>query len=115
MNLNRRNFFKVISVTGATLVIGKELRAEPGSENSIEFSGVLYDSTRCAGCQTCESSCAEANALPAPVDTIQTSVIRKTDESHRTVVNAYNSSRGEVYIKKQCMHCNGRSGNMERR
>jgi Fe-S-cluster-containing dehydrogenase component len=37
---------------------------------------------------------------------MQAGVVRKTDESHRTVVNAYNSSKGEVYIKKQCMHCN---------
>ena len=97
MTFNRRSFFKVLGVTGATLAIGKEMRAAPKSKSSVEFSGILYDSTRCAGCQTCESACAEANGLPAPVDTIEAGVIRKTDESHRTVVNAYNSSKGEVY------------------
>jgi Fe-S-cluster-containing dehydrogenase component len=106
MTFNRRNFFKVLGVTGATLVIGKELKAAPKAENNIEFSGVLYDSTRCGGCQGCEFSCAEANGLPDPVDTLQVGVLRKTDESHRTVINAYNSSKGEVYIKRQCMHCN---------
>ena len=44
--------------------------------------------------------------MPAPVCTLEAGVIRKTDESHRTVVNAFNSSKGEVYLKKQCMHCN---------
>jgi formate dehydrogenase iron-sulfur subunit len=106
MTVNRRSFFKVLSVTGVTLAFGKELLAVPKSENNIEFSGVLYDSTRCAGCQTCESSCAEANGMPAPTGTIQAGVVRKTDESHRTVVNAFNSSKGEAYLKKQCMHCN---------
>jgi formate dehydrogenase iron-sulfur subunit len=106
MTVNRRNFFKVLGVTGASLAIGRELAAAPKSTNSIEFSGILYDSTRCAGCQTCESACAEANGLPEPTGTIEAGVVRKTDESHRTVVNAFNSAKGEVYAKKQCMHCN---------
>lgn len=106
MAINRRSFFKVMGVTGAAIATGKNISAAPAPKNSIEFSGILYDSTRCAGCQTCEFSCAEANGLPAPVDTIQAGTIRKTDELHRTVVNAFNSSKGEVYLKKQCMHCN---------
>jgi formate dehydrogenase iron-sulfur subunit len=106
MSLNRKDFFKVLGVTGASLLVGRKAYSTPKSTGPVEFSGVLYDSTRCAGCQTCESSCAEANGLPLPVETIQAGVIRKTDESHRTVVNAFNSSKGEAYLKKQCMHCN---------
>ena len=106
MSLDRRKFFKVLGVTGVTLASSKRLRAAPSTENSIEFSAILYDSTRCAGCQGCEIACAEANGLPAPVDTLQAGVVRKTDELHRTVVNAFNTSKGEAYLKKQCMHCN---------
>jgi formate dehydrogenase iron-sulfur subunit len=107
MTFNRRSFFKFLGVTGASLAVGTELRASSKkTAGDIEFSGILYDSTRCAGCQTCESSCAEANGLPAPVGSIEAGVIRNTDESHRTVVNAFNSTKGEVYAKKQCMHCN---------
>jgi formate dehydrogenase iron-sulfur subunit len=106
MALNRKDFFKVLGVTGVALAFGKDGKAMPENDDSIEFSGILYDSTRCAGCQTCESACAEANGLPAPTATIEAGVIRKTDESHRTVVNAFNTSKGETYLKKQCMHCN---------
>jgi formate dehydrogenase iron-sulfur subunit len=106
MAVNRRNFFKVLGVTGVSLAIGKELGAAPENGNDVEFSGILYDSTRCAGCQTCESACAEANGLPEPAGTIEAGVIRNTDESHRTVVNAFNSTKGEAFAKKQCMHCN---------
>jgi formate dehydrogenase iron-sulfur subunit len=106
MGLGRRNFFKVVGVTGASLALGKRLNAAPKTSNTVEFSGVLYDSTKCVGCQTCESSCAEANGLPAPVGIPEAGITRKTDEKHRTVVNAFSSSKGEVYIKKQCMHCN---------
>jgi formate dehydrogenase iron-sulfur subunit len=106
MIINRKNFIKILGISGVSIALGEKLSGAQKKENSIEFSGVLYDSTRCAGCQACESSCAEANELPAPTETIQTGVIRKTDELHRTVVNAFNSSKGEAYLKKQCMHCN---------
>ena len=106
MNLDRRNFFRILGVTGASLALGNKLKAAPKSGSNIEFSGVLYDSTRCVGCQTCESSCSEANGLPAPVGSPEAGIIRKTDEKHRTVVNAFKTSKGEAFLKKQCMHCN---------
>jgi Fe-S-cluster-containing dehydrogenase component len=32
-------------------------------------------------------------------------VIRKTDEKRRTVVNLHKTSKGDVYVKTQCMQC----------
>lgn len=106
MSINRRNFFKVIGATGATFALGKDAKAKPASEEVTEFKAILYDSTRCVGCQSCEFSCAEANNLPEPTDYPEAGKIRKTDETRRTVVNAYETSKGEVYVKRQCMHCN---------
>lgn len=106
MSINRRNFFKVLGVTGATLAVGKDANANQKMGDEIEFKGILYDSTRCVGCQTCEFSCAEANDLPEPTDYPEVGVVRKTDETRRTVVNVYDTSKGEVYVKRQCMHCN---------
>ncbi len=106
MRIDRRNFFRVLGVTGATLAIGKDVKATQDSGDEIEFNAILYDSTRCVGCQTCEYSCSEANNLPEPVGSPEIGVIRKTDETRRTVVNVYDTSKGEVYVKRQCMHCN---------
>lgn len=106
MRIDRRNFFKVIGATGATLALGKDVIATPKDQNEIEFHGILYDSTRCVGCQSCEFACAEANNLPEPIGMPEIGIIRKTDETRRTVVNAYDTSKGEVYVKRQCMHCN---------
>lgn len=105
MSINRRNFFKVLGVTGATLAIGNAAMAKPIGEEITEFKAILFDATRCVGCQTCEFSCAEANNLPEPTDYPELGVVRKTDETRRTVVNAYETSQGEVYAKRQCMHC----------
>lgn len=108
MSINRRNFFKVLGVTGVTLVTGKKMAAASAVENKTEFFGMLYDSTRCAGCQGCEFACAEAHELAAPSldDTPVVGVERKADETRRTVINAYTTSRGDVFAKRQCMHCN---------
>jgi formate dehydrogenase iron-sulfur subunit len=106
MALNRRNFFRVLGVTGVAVAAGQRLSAAPPGNSNTEFSGVLYDSTLCAGCQTCEVSCSEANGLPAPTAVMEAGVIRNTDEAHRTVVNTFKTSKGEAFCKKQCMHCN---------
>ena len=106
MSINRRNFFKVLGVTGAALATGTELNAAPKAAGDVEFYGVLYDSTRCIGCLSCEYACAEANNLPEPQPPENLREHRKPDEAHRTVVNEFETSKGTFYLKTQCMHCN---------
>ena len=104
MSINRRGFFGLLGATGITLAIGKNTFASPKDKSNVEFFGVLYDSTRCVGCRTCEYECAAAHALPEPLSEVEP--IRKTNETCNTVVNTFQTTKGEVYIKRQCMHCN---------
>lgn len=106
MDLHRRDFFRIIGATGLTLAVGKELNAAPNAKTDTEFHGVLYDAARCKGCRGCEYDCAEANGLPDPPPNKDIKGLRKTDDKHRTVVNEYKTSKGIVYAKTQCMHCN---------
>jgi len=106
MEIDRRSFFKVLGLTGVSLAVGKQLNATPKIESDIEFHGILYDVSRCEGCQSCEYACAEANGLPEPKDSPEPGVVRETNETSRTVINCYNTSKGPLYVKRQCMHCN---------
>lgn len=106
MGLDRRDFLKTLGVVGTTLVVGKGLAATAGTKNNIEFRGILYDSTRCLGCRACERICAKEHGLPEPEDKPKPGEIRKTDETRRSVINCYNTTKGELFVKKQCMHCN---------
>jgi formate dehydrogenase iron-sulfur subunit len=106
MNIDRRIFFKTAGLIGASLAVGKSF-GETNTENSeIEFRGILYDASRCVGCQECERACAKAHELPEPYDEVKVGVLRKTSEKQRCVVNLYNTSKGEAFVRNQCMHCN---------
>jgi len=60
MSIDRRIFFKTAALITASMAIGKSFAAEKPGSGEVEFYGVLYDSTRCAGCQECERVCAAA-------------------------------------------------------
>ncbi len=108
MSVNRRNFLKVLGITGVSLGTGKQLKAVPKPKSDKEFYAILYDSTRCVGCQSCEMACASANGLPEPdpEEWAEVGTVRKTNETRRTIINVYDTSKGEVYVKTQCMQCN---------
>jgi Fe-S-cluster-containing dehydrogenase component len=104
--MKRRQFLKFVGALGATAVAGPE-RAEPSAIELDDSYGVLSDLSLCDGCRTCELACAETNDLPEPEDdeTLD-EIIRPTSETQWSVVNCHETSVGDVYVKKQCMHCN---------
>ncbi|MBI9067663.1 MAG: 4Fe-4S dicluster domain-containing protein [Salinivirgaceae bacterium] len=106
MKMNRRNFFQTLGITSLTLAIGKSGKAITNKKTNVDFKGILIDATRCVGCQSCEIACAEVNNLPEPTDSPEVGITRNLTEFQRCVVNAYDTSKGEIYVKKQCMHCN---------
>ena len=104
--MNRRDFLKVTGVAGMTLT-GTGAEASESSSSSPEFYGVLVDTTRCIGCRACEKACAGEHGFPVP-DTANDGALetqRKTSETAWTVVNRFDTSKGDVFVKTRCMHC----------
>ncbi|TSA26545.1 MAG: 4Fe-4S dicluster domain-containing protein, partial [Bacteroidetes bacterium] len=106
MGLDRRSFLKTLGVAGATLTLGKSFGASADPVSDTEFYGILYDSTRCVGCQSCEFACAEEYGLPFPTEAVETGVIKSTTDKQRVVINSYSTSKGDQFIRKSCNHCN---------
>jgi len=102
--MDRRTFLKVVGAGGAMVTgVGAVADRPPDPEDAV---GVLVDTTRCAGCRNCEVVCAETHGLPEP--DLDDSVLdreRDTSETQWSVINRFETSRGEVFVKRQCMHC----------
>ena len=107
MGINRRNYLKTLGVALGTFSGGKAL-AVPASKkmDEVEFSGILFDSTLCAGCQNCESVCAEHYGFPVPEDYPEVGVTREPNEERRVAMNCFETSKGEMYMRTACNHCN---------
>ena len=106
--MDRRNFIKNLCVAGATSVVLPKLAGAQDAPEETEFMSVLVDTTRCIGCRNCEVACATENGLPVPESTSHEAFkeIRDTTTDQWTVVNKFDTTVGEVFVKKQCMHCN---------
>ena len=115
MGLNRRDFFKTLTLAGAA-VAGTDRSAHAWQSRAPSASvGCLVDLTRCIGCRKCEEACNRVNALPTPTRRFDDLTVldrkRRPDEGSYTVVNRYVSGqideRDELipkFVKLQCMH-----------
>lgn len=106
--IDRRGMLKILGVAGATIAGVDRVQAAGArdAENDEDPFGILVDTTRCAGCRSCEFTCAEVNGLPEPdLDESVLDTERKTSERQWTLVNRFQTEKGEIYVKRQCMHC----------
>jgi formate dehydrogenase iron-sulfur subunit len=104
--MDRRGFLKTSLVVGGTALTCNKARAQE-KHDPDEFVGVLVDTTRCIGCRSCEVACAEEHDLFVP-DVINDGALeefRKTSDKQWTVVNKFETEKGDVFVKRQCMHC----------
>jgi len=107
--MERRDFLRNLCIAGASAVgvAAASSEAEAAHETK-EFVSVLVDTTRCIGCRNCEVACATENGLPIPDNKDKTvfDAIRDMTPDQWTVVNRFDTDNGEIFVKKQCMHCN---------
>jgi len=104
--MDRRGFLKTTIVAGTAVLAGDDLCAlEKG--NPEEFVGILVDTTRCIGCRACEVACGEEHDMLVP-DVLNDGALeqhRTTSDKQWMVVNKHQTEKGEVFVKRQCMHC----------
>ena len=108
--MNRRDFLKTVGAVGSSALLGDSAAAE-GSRSDTELMGVLVDTTRCIGCRSCEEVCAETHGLPIPdIDSVESSDVllerRTPSVTQYSVINMFEGEEDDIYVKKQCMHCN---------
>lgn len=76
-----------------------------------ERMSVLYDASKCTGCQACSVACKQWNELPAEKTSIQTSIQGHTDFTPKTWTfmsfreSFENKQMHWLFRKEQCLHC----------
>jgi formate dehydrogenase iron-sulfur subunit len=104
--MDRRGFLKTTLVAGTAALAGDPLCAQE-QRNPEEFVGILVDTTRCIGCRACEVACGEEHDMLVP-DVLNDGALekpRKTSDKQWMVVNKHETEIGDVFVKRQCMHC----------
>ncbi len=104
--MDRRDFLKTTLAAGTAAIASDHAQALE-LRHPEEFVGVLVDTTRCIGCRACEIACGEEHGMLVP-DVVNDGALeapRRTSEHQYTVVNRYETEKGTVYVKRQCMHC----------
>lgn len=104
--MDRRQFFIATATVAAGGVPNNNIKADSAKEPK-EFVGVLVDTTRCIGCRSCEVACSTThnNFVPDTKTDNALAEVRDTSDKQYTVVNRYKTEKGDIFVKKQCLHC----------
>jgi Fe-S-cluster-containing dehydrogenase component len=101
-----------VSVVATGAATGVALSGVAHSEETPavppEAVGLLYDATRCVGCQSCVAACAQANneAMNASSQKLY-QIAYDLNSTTRNIIKLYRPADGKSYsyVKQQCMHC----------
>lgn len=118
MQITRREILQKLVTGGATAAVAVGVGAlplaaavEPEEEERKappDAVGLLYDATRCVGCQSCVYACAQANNLQ-PNASAENLYLKNTELSvfTKNVIKVYRPAGSSEYsfVKQQCMHC----------
>ncbi|MCX7856748.1 MAG: 4Fe-4S dicluster domain-containing protein [Deltaproteobacteria bacterium] len=107
--MERRDFLKLcLSSAGGLFLSGfaRSSRAFSGEASEKEFMGILVDTTKCIGCRSCEVACSSSHGLPSPNIEQEVWNVNDTTTERLTVINRFSTAQGNIFVKKQCMHCN---------
>jgi len=110
MKLDRRSLLKGLAGAAAAPVAASGVaQARERVEAEPDAAAMLYDSTRCIGCQACVVACREANDLEPVTDEGYGDGLydAPADLSCDTlnIIKLRRDGSAAAYVKQQCMHC----------
>jgi Fe-S-cluster-containing dehydrogenase component len=122
MNIERRDFFKVVSAGVAAASTTKPAQAEVRKSIQPDAPAILYDATLCIGCKSCEVGCKTINNIPkehgeveekfgvagvwdSGGDLSQSTLNKIKLYKDGTAAVKDREKDGYSFIKRACMHC----------
>jgi len=104
MPVNRRDFLKLAGLAlGSTLLGSESAQAAVDTTKSV---GMLYDATKCVGCNACTNGCRDWNKTPVEQDPSGLyDAPKELTAKTWTLIQLYKSQNEYSFVKRQCMHC----------
>lgn len=107
--MSRRNFLKVVGVglaASASLSVVQSVSAGAEAVNPDDYVGMLYDATKCVGCNACTNACRQWNKTEPELDPdgLYDAPQELTADTW-TLIQLYQGEDGTSFVKRQCMHC----------
>jgi Fe-S-cluster-containing dehydrogenase component len=103
MTMNRRTLLKGAAAVGAGAAVSSATSVEASTRPVAppDAVGMLYDATRCIGCQACVTACKTANNLPGN----RYDPPKDLNGETKNIIKLYEGDGEKSYMKQQCMHC----------
>ena len=108
MSTDRRAFFKNIAAAATLTAMPAAALAREKKTAPEDAVGLLYDATKCIGCQACVVKCKEVNDLPADTGGYGEGLYDapvSLNGTTKNVIQLYKTADEQSFVKKQCMHC----------
>jgi formate dehydrogenase iron-sulfur subunit len=108
MSMNRRKFLKLTGVgLGGALAMPQTVGASGAKRHTGRHISMLYDTTKCIGCNACSNGCRDWNHTgPEPGPNGLYDAPQDLSADTWTIIKVYQGEEGEYsFVKHQCMHC----------
>lgn len=111
MKLTRRDFLKLCGTSAVMLGVGAKVAPPalapgvlPVPQPAYQGKGILIDTTKCVGCQMCQTACQKNKSLPA--DTKQRTLSAISPSVVKMMNVSTDPAKPEMKpVKAQCMNC----------
>ena len=108
MSMNRRKFLKLTGLgLGGALAMPQTVGASGTKRHTGRHISMLYDTTKCIGCNACSNACRDWNHTgPEPSPDGLYDAPQDLSGDTWTIIKVYQGEEGEYsFVKQQCMHC----------
>ncbi len=107
MQVNRRKFLQLAGVgVGGALLTPQEAFASGGGGDAADDFGMLYDATKCIGCNACTNGCRTWNQTAPELDPSGLyDMPKELSADTWTLIQLYKEGDEFSFVKRQCMHC----------
>jgi formate dehydrogenase iron-sulfur subunit len=106
MSINRRQFLKITGLGVGGALLGAETALASGGGDAGDHVAMLYDATKCVGCNACTNACRNWNGTtPEPDASGLYDAPQELSADTWTLIQLYQGEGENSFVKRQCMHC----------